>query len=115
MTTEGSTADPVEKMRKAFSEFEKIQNRFAKYGATDTEPDSIMQLVVAKHLGLRAGEKKFPTSAEGWELYSDMDGAGAAAHSLTEGAKSLVTKIQPLYEKSGLVRNEILGYLWRVL
>lgn len=60
----------------------------AQYGASDTEPRAVFADILEAHLnGL---EPRIPDTAEGWQLYSDMRGAGLVAGILHDAAVLVV-------------------------
>ncbi len=103
----------LEQLRLAVKEFEKTQKRFAKFGATDTEPDAIFQRLLVRAFQGKA--PKVPVTADGWDLYVGDDGDEVAASNLYRQAKACVDLINacPLGQ-SGLLEKFLRDYCWRV-
>lgn len=102
----------VDELKKVVAEFEKLQDKFADFGASDTEPDGVFQVVLVRAF---KGKDYLPTTAHDWELYSDMPGSAEVAKKLTAvalKARDLIrdTKIS----ESGPMREYLEGYCWRV-
>lgn len=72
----------------AADEFKETQSRFITFGARDTEPDTEFALMMER---LYQGRNPHvPRGAAGWQLFSDMTGAEAAADELTRIAEKAV-------------------------
>lgn len=104
----------VDAVRGAFDEFRRAQIRLATYGAADTEPDCVMQLAVAVHVGLRAGRHRMPSSADEWQLYTASLDCGSAAAELTQALRKLIDVIGPLFLVSMAAKNAVRSALWRL-
>lgn len=75
-------------------DFAAAQKSFRQYGATDTEPDRVFQVLLNK---CAAGEApKIPRTAEDWDLYTDMPGVSVAAKVLCMIATELAIEIENL-------------------
>lgn len=103
----------LEKLKKAIDNFAKVQRKHASLGAEDTEPDGTFQVQLVR--AAKGKEVKVPTTAHGWELYSDRPGSGRAARSLATACQRCVDVIHacPLGE-SGAVIGYLRDYCWRV-
>lgn len=67
--------------------------RYADFGASDTEPRAEFAQIVIDLAYDRAHYGKapsVPTTVEGWQLFSEMKGNGLAAIALTRAAKKVV-------------------------
>lgn len=104
----------VRLVREALRQFRDVQNRLADFGASDTEPDWVMQNAVAVHLGLRKGRQTLPATADAWELYTASMDCSAAAAQLTDALRTLIETLGPLYLQSGEAKKEIRAALWRL-
>lgn len=72
----------------ALKAFETVQNRYADFGACDTEPRGVMaDLLEQLHAGV---DPVVGTSASWWQLFSDMPGVEQAAAALTTAAIDVV-------------------------
>jgi hypothetical protein len=58
------------------------------FGACDSEPHHIFDNLIRR--ALKGKPVTIPTTAQGWELYSDMDGADIVAASLANDAEPCV-------------------------
>lgn len=67
-------------VQQAIEEMATVQARYARFGACDTESRGV---VVDLLEALRSGvDPEVPATAEGWQLYTRMDGSEAAAGQL---------------------------------
>lgn len=83
MTKKANSADVVS-FDEALAKFRATQERWAHYGAWDTEPRWVFEQLIE---GTYAGKPVMvPTSVLGWQLYSGMKGNGLAAAALTRAA-----------------------------
>ena len=75
-------------LQHALDELRATQSRYARFGASDTEPRGVVAgFLDALHRGV---EPEIPTTAEGWQLFSDMDGSAAVAARLHAAATAVV-------------------------
>lgn len=93
----------------AFKKFEKVQNRLERFGATDSEPDAVMQVAVVRALKLGSKPYKEPESVDDWELY-DVPGAGTAASRLTKALRTLIEDLKAIEPEIEDMRD----VCWRV-
>jgi len=100
-------------IRIAFDAFDKVMDKYAKYGAADSEPDAVAQVYVARTLGFSNKPAKLPCTANAWELYSDMPGVTDAVLPLTTALTGLTAELKALYFEPG-APDAIREYLWRV-
>jgi hypothetical protein len=78
------TMTPNEAIAKVFEEMDE----HSAYGASDTEPRAVFAQILSEQLaGL---DPYIPTTAEGWQLYSDMRGSACVAGKLAGAAASAV-------------------------
>lgn len=78
----------MSKLAEAYEAFREVQSKYASFGAYDTEPRSVFYRLIADiHDGK---EPEVPTTARGWQLYSDMPGVGVAARALAAAARKAV-------------------------
>lgn len=68
--------------------FENVQARYAKFGATDTEPRGVFRELIEQVHG--GEEPTVPHTVRGWQLFSDMEGNQAAAEALGDAATAAV-------------------------
>lgn len=77
--------DDFTQARKAF---EATQDRYASFGACDTEPRAVFaSLLYALTDG---NDPQILTTADGWDLFSDKPGAEEAAAALTAAAQTAI-------------------------
>jgi hypothetical protein len=103
----------LNKLEHAVRAFEKLQEKYQKLGADDTEPDAVFQVLLVKAM---KGKKPFaPTAPDKWQLYSGKAGAKAAAEKMATAANDCIAVIEavPIGE-SGEVREWLEDYCWRV-
>ena len=104
---------PVEQVRLAVKKFEQAQEDCRRYGARDTEPDSIFQVFLSRAAnGLRPAT---PAGVVGWELYGSMNGSASAAARLTAAAESVRRAVEscPVGDHANLMLY-VNAYCWRV-
>ena len=103
----------LDEFRDRITAFEKTADRYARYGAQDTEPDGIFQsLLVLTFLGKKP---QLPQGVDGWDLYDEMAGNGLAAANLSRSAEACLRCLEniPLRE-AGAVERFLKGYCWRI-
>jgi len=104
---------PLETLKRLIHEFEKTQEKYAKFGAHDTEPDAIFQQLLVT--AARQGRDRVPREAKGWDLYTcsmDCSEAGAA---LTAKADEIVKFILSLSEADRrIIGRHLEDYCWRM-
>lgn len=94
----------------AVTAFEKVQSKFADFGAWDTEPDTEFQILIRRLYEGNDPTKDVPTTARGWQLYGDMDGSDVAAKALHAAAvKAIDAGKKDALGLAQYARNE----LWR--
>ena len=94
-----------------------IMHGFSKFGAEDTEPDSVYHSLLAD--AVNGAEVEVPRTASGWELYTMQD-SNLAARAMASHTKYVVNLIQKHMgsncdgdlEKCKLVEY-LRGYCWR--
>lgn len=64
------------------SKFKELQQKFAKFGAYDSEPCQVFRSFMIDFL--KGKEGKVPTTASQWGLFTDMTGVGNVAKELTK-------------------------------
>jgi hypothetical protein len=90
-------------------EWDKVQGKYSKFGATDTEPDWHFQDAL-RHA--YQGVRKVPVDGN-WELFSSVPGSRAAAKELTKFTEEAVAAIlQGSREKFSV--EDARDHIWRV-
>ena len=79
-----------EELKTKIEEFHEIMSEYSNFGATDTEPRWQFKNSIRKAL---IGERSVPSSARGWELYTNMEEAESASGVLTKECADLVDDI----------------------
>ena len=74
----------LEKVKEQYDKVLATMNKFARFGACDTEPDGELQVIIRDTL--RGEEPKIKSTARFWQLYS-MKGAGIAAVNIARATK----------------------------
>jgi hypothetical protein len=96
------------------ADFEKCCKKHKKYGAGDTEPDTVFQILIDR--ASRGMQPEIPRTPGGWELLhgSDPD-CSRAAGELHNAAWNVVDAIEtcPVREINDL-RDVIRDYCWRL-
>lgn len=78
----------MSKFYEEVKKFEKLQDRYAEFGAYDTEPSTEFQYMLRQLI--RGDEPVIPVGVRGWQLFSEMKGNGLAARALTRQAEKVV-------------------------
>jgi predicted DNA-binding protein YlxM (UPF0122 family) len=103
----------LSELKKLIGKFEKTANKYRRFGATDTEPDGVFQWLLVQ--AVKGKKPTVPTTVDGWELYSDMVGNGAAAANLGRSARTCVEFIGSIpVAHVGEVQEYLRSYCWRV-
>ncbi|AMQ66823.1 hypothetical protein SEA_SHAM4_83 [Mycobacterium phage Sham4] len=79
-----SDTDVMDQIEQMYATME----HYSDFGAFDTEPRSIFASLLDAQL--KGDEPKVPTSADGWNIFADMDGADIAANHLTGQARRVL-------------------------
>lgn len=96
------------------ADFEKCRTKHKKYGAGDTEPDTVFQVLIDR--ASRGMQPEVPRTPSGWELLHGSDpGCGRAAMALHHAACNVVDAIEacPVREINDL-RDLLRDYCWRL-
>jgi hypothetical protein len=104
----------LDSVKGAIELFEKKQDEFSNFGASDTEPDGIFQSILMQALD---GIIKIPITKDGWDLYSSMPGSGPAAKQLSKFARIAANVIKDAVHNSDdptLIRKYVDEYCWRI-
>ena len=105
-----------------------IQNSFALFGASDTEPDSVYHSLLAD--AVNGAEVNVPRTAEEWQLFTNMEHVEPVARAMASHTQLVVNLIQqymnarkPIVimqidnEQSDIERTQLVDYLrgfcWR--
>ena len=102
----------VERVAEAVEAFEAVQQQYDDYGAWDTEPDGVFQ-VLLKRAFVR-GSCKVPRTGSAWQLYTASMNCTEAGMALGRAAQVVVDLIvqAPLRERREL-GSYLKGYCWR--
>lgn len=72
----------------AVRQFGRTQSRYGAFGAYDTEPCGVFAQLLER---LHAGDvPEIPSTAVGWQLFSDMPGSAEAATALATAAAAVI-------------------------
>ncbi len=97
----------------AIQKMEKTMTKYAEFGASDSEPDGIFQVLLVKAMN---GEKVVPPkSGDGWDLFtnSDLDCREAAKELYLKSSVAVVMiSAMPIGELEPL-REFLRDYCWR--
>jgi|GEM_PF-2516218 hypothetical protein len=91
-----------------------IQNSFASFGASDTEPDSVYHSLLAD--AVNDAEVNVPRTAREWELFTNMEHVeqvAAAMASHTEYVVNLIQEYLTSGEQVSKLQDYLRGYCWR--
>jgi len=91
-----------------------IQNSFASFGASDTEPDSVYHSLLADVVN--DAEVNVPRTAREWELFTNMEHVeqvAAAMASHTEYVVNLIQEYLTSGEQVSKLQDYLRGYCWR--
>jgi len=102
----------VERVREAVKCFESVQQKYDAYGAWDTEPDGVFQVLLKR--AFVKGECKVPYTGSAWQLYTSSMNCSEAGSALGDACQRVVDLIVrvPLSERAELQRF-LKGYCWR--
>lgn len=99
-------------VKAAIKNFEAVQAKYRRFGATDTEPDSVFQGLLWH--ALHGPALAVPQTAEGWQLYSNSMDCDEAAAALAVAAAVAVQAIGACSIKdSEEVEDYLDQYCWR--
>ena len=102
----------IDKFKDDVEKWEALSNKFAKFGASDTEPDAVFQRCLRDKVN--GIDVKVPRSARDWQLYSSMQGVGLAAFHLTKVLVRCLDSLgQVTVSEQKELREFLDGYLWR--
>ena len=100
-------------LTKNITEFEKLQNQYASFGARDTEPDGVFQYLLWDAFKEKA--YTIPEDTQGWQLYSSVPGGLAVAQKLSESARKCIDCVlKAKAEKVKGLKGYLKDYCWRV-
>ncbi len=112
--------DELAPLYDAIAHFERVQNEKADFGAADTEPDAVWQLVLRS----AARGQEYPNYHTGdhWELFTASMDCEMAAVSLTIAAKAAHRLIRDWQgralsseiERFRLAEEFLIDYCWRI-
>lgn len=103
----------LDKLKAAIKDFEAAQQKYAEFGAHDTEPDGVFQNVLAK--AINGDEVIMPTSPTDWQLFASSMKCGPAARALTSACRKAAKIILGCTLKDATAMREYLrDYCWRV-
>ena len=91
-----------------------IQNSFASFGASDTEPDSVYHSLLAD--AVNGADVEVPRTAREWELFHNMEHVeqvAAAMGSHTEYVVNLIQEYLASGEQVSKLQDYLRGYCWR--
>ena len=118
----------VEKVKTEVETMDFIQTSFSKFGATDTEPDSVYHSLLAD--AVNGADVEVPRTAREWELFTEQEHAERVAGTMASHTQHVVNLIQeymnarkPIVimqldnEQSDIERAQLVDYLreycWR--
>lgn len=104
----------MQTIRLLIADFEACCSKHKKYGANDTEPDTVFQILIDR--ASRGEQPEIPRRPSGWELlYRDDPDCGRAAVELHNAAWSVVEAIEacPVRDMNTL-RETLKDYCWRL-
>jgi hypothetical protein len=104
------TSAPLKLLKEQYEAAERVFVELSEYGASDTEPDYHFQRALKTAF---EGKAKIPASASEWQLFSSMNGSGAAAKRLTQATRRVCTLIRNLPLKATKHAVEFINF-WRV-
>jgi hypothetical protein len=84
--------DEFNTIKKAVEKIWAVQDKYAKFGACDTEPRIILRSLLRK--AVKGETVTVPTTGAAWELYADSMSCNQAAKSLHSATTKLIKLIQ---------------------
>ena len=99
----------MQKLIDALDEFEKVQSKYRKFGAFDTEPDAIFHCLIMKTLQNKL--VILPKTAQEWDLYSSMN-CTEAINALNLAAKKVLDIVKEMSNDHS-VHEYLKDYCWR--
>ena len=92
-----------------------IQNSFANFGASDTEPDSVYHSLLAD--AVNGAEVNVPRTAEEWQLFTNMEHVEPVARAMASHTQLVVDLIQQYCHKTSpndtRLNDYLRDYCWR--
>ncbi|MGO9110430.1 MAG: hypothetical protein ACLP9L_14500 [Thermoguttaceae bacterium] len=82
----------LDEIKAGIQEFEKLQDRYARFGAADTEPSGVFQSLFVR--AVRGERPVVPMTGEGWELYTLSMDCSEPAQALAAQAQKVVDLIE---------------------
>lgn len=111
MTTQ--TIPLTDEIFAAIKAFEKLQERYRKFGAWDTEPDGVFQQVLKN--AVDGTQPKIPRTGDHWQLYSHSMNCDEAANALHDQTLKIVRLIETSQIKDlSEIKHRIYDYCWRL-
>ena len=113
MTTTEVT-NPVRDVELALAELNAAFNSQLKFGATDTEPEGVLHLVL--HSVMDGRGFALPMGVTDWQLY-DVPGAADSANKLTQAMTDFITMYGDLRATClewDAIRDHVSEYAWRI-
>jgi len=102
---------PLEEVKNAVENFEKVQYEYRNYGAFDTEPSSEWHYSI--YQTLKNNKVTAPRSGDNWQLFTASMKCGEATRVLNKVSRESL-KIILKYKKDIEVRKFLNDYCWRV-
>jgi hypothetical protein len=104
--------DRYVEFKRLVKEFEDLQHKLRDFGAADTEPNVVFQLVLVRSF---CGVDFSPTTADDWCLYTGSPGVDCAAAELSVAAGQIRNFIMETDVRDSIeIKNYIDDYCWRI-
>lgn len=106
-------SNKLNELKSLIKKFKTTQSKWAKTGASDTEPDGVFQVLLVR--AFKGKKPEVPRTVDGWELYSKTPGNGLAATLLARTAEVCVKCIESAtLAEASAIENFLRDYCWRV-
>ena len=106
----------LEAVQAAIKKFEEVQQKYAEYGANDTEPDMVFQCALVKTIEYDLADEMLD-DANFWELYTTSMDCTEAAKQLAIAAQDCMDELEDALVDSDereAVLRWIADYCWRI-
>ena len=100
-------------LKSAIKAFQAIQVQYRQFGAEDSEPDAVFQVLLVKAVKLK--KTQVPLDANGWELYTCSMDCEAAAVALSQAAQKCLDVLRScMMNELWDIRAYLSDFCWRV-
>tara|TARA_R100000781_G_scaffold111760_2_gene78452 strand:+ start:519 stop:893 length:375 start_codon:yes stop_codon:yes gene_type:complete len=100
-------------LRKAIRDFTEVQDKYARFGASDTEADLTFQVAIRD--AWSNGKNTIESDPDFWELYTVGYDCTEAGNALAEAASKVIELVlSPVLKRSEVISRYLADYCWRI-